>query len=118
MPAFFRRPSLAIGLALSLGALGAASESETNRVTCSFWCPHVCTDANEVLLPEAPGFATEPVRDRLVDQVYEVLFAPQPFAGQFKDITLGARTRCCMSRKHRIATMDGPRLDRRRSAMP
>lgn len=30
------------------------------------------------------------MRDLLVDQGYEVLFDPQPFARQLKDITLGA----------------------------
>ncbi|WP_424973574.1 hypothetical protein [Dinoroseobacter sp. S124A] len=52
---------------------------------------NVRVDEIAVLLPDAPGFATELVRDRLVYQVYDVLFAPQPFAGQFKDITQGAQ---------------------------
>lgn len=63
--------------------------AEQIRVTYSSWCPHVCTDENEILLEDAPGFATELVRDALTEQGYDVLFTPQPFARQLQDVISG-----------------------------
>ena len=51
---------------LCLTVKGAAAEPV--RVTYSSWCPHICTDADELLLPDRPGFAVELVRDALADR--------------------------------------------------
>ncbi|MCR9085112.1 MAG: transporter substrate-binding domain-containing protein [Rhodobacteraceae bacterium] len=73
------------GLSLMAGVAGA----EPVRVAYSSWCPHICTDADEVLLPDRPGFAVELVRDALADQGFDVVFQPLPFSRQLQEVSIG-----------------------------
>lgn len=74
---------------LSILVASTTAYADSVKVAYSSWCPHVCTDQDENLVPESPGLAIEAVREAFASQGIETVFVALPFSRQLADVSAG-----------------------------